>query len=174
MTVPIYIGATRPRMTKLAGEVADGILINVQNTEEWLREVTWPALAEGLDRGGRERSDIDVGLSVLCVVDDDPEVAFELARPGVAYFLQLPYTGDVVEHHGFGADLERYRAAAARGDRAAMAAAPSDGLVELLAVTGTAEQVWETLKRYDGWWITCRSRSSTASRSRSRSSRQSV
>src|SRR5262249_34442267 len=75
--VPIYLAALRPRMSALTGEIAEGVILNVQHTKDWLRDVLWPALYEGLERGGREAADLDVGILVMCVVDDDRAAAVE-------------------------------------------------------------------------------------------------
>ena len=49
---PVYLAAVGPVMTRLAGEVADGLLVHGFTTERYLRERTLPALARG-PRGGR-------------------------------------------------------------------------------------------------------------------------
>ena len=56
---PILVGAVGPRMTAVAGEVADGLLVHPVNTRRSLLELTMPALAEGAGSGradGRGRS----------------------------------------------------------------------------------------------------------------------
>ena len=52
---PVYLAAVGPLMTRLAGEVADGLLVHGFTTERYLREHTLPALAEGLALSGRSR-----------------------------------------------------------------------------------------------------------------------
>src|ERR687889_76730 len=52
---PVYLAAVGPLMTRLAGEVADGLLVHGFTTERYLRERTLPALEEGLAVGGRGR-----------------------------------------------------------------------------------------------------------------------
>ena len=52
----VYLAAVGPAMTRLAGEVADGLLVHGFTTERYLRERTLPALEEGLAASGRSRS----------------------------------------------------------------------------------------------------------------------
>ena len=48
-----------PRMTEVAGEVADGLIAHGFTTERYLREVTLPALGRGLAKAGRARADFE-------------------------------------------------------------------------------------------------------------------
>ncbi|MFD2351409.1 TIGR03617 family F420-dependent LLM class oxidoreductase [Nonomuraea ferruginea] len=57
---PIHLAAVGPLMTRLAGEVADGLIPHGFSTERYFREVTLPALEEGLARAGRDRSEVTV------------------------------------------------------------------------------------------------------------------
>ncbi|GIS97651.1 MAG: hypothetical protein CM1200mP24_09350 [Gammaproteobacteria bacterium] len=51
----VFLAAVGPRMTEVAGEVADGIIIHAFTTEKYLREVTIPAIERGLEKSGRSR-----------------------------------------------------------------------------------------------------------------------
>lgn len=58
----IYIGAARPAMARLAGEIADGVSY-VRVTNRYMREVLLPNIAIGLERSGRSWADIDIAAS---------------------------------------------------------------------------------------------------------------
>ena len=64
---PVYLAAVGPLMTRLAGEVADGLLVHGFTTERYLRERTLPALGDGLAASGRARSDVTISLPGLVV-----------------------------------------------------------------------------------------------------------
>src|SRR4051812_31708584 len=49
---PVHLAAVGPGMTRLAGEIADGLLAHGFTTARYLRERTLPALAEGLAAAG--------------------------------------------------------------------------------------------------------------------------
>ena len=149
-SVPIYLAATRPAMTELAGEVADGVIFNTISSTEWLRDTLIPRLERGLERAGRDRADFDIGVLLYCAIADDPQDAVELAKSGLAFYFPIPYFADVLEHHGFTAELDRGRKAAARRDVPGMIAAVSDEMVEAIAVAGTPDEVPEKLRRYEG------------------------
>ena len=49
----IFLGGVGPRMTEVAGEVADGFMVHPFSTEKFMRETTLPALERGLATSGR-------------------------------------------------------------------------------------------------------------------------
>jgi alkanesulfonate monooxygenase SsuD/methylene tetrahydromethanopterin reductase-like flavin-dependent oxidoreductase (luciferase family) len=147
--VPLYLGATRPRMAELAGEVADGVAFNAIHSVPWLRDVMSPALVAGLDRAGRRRRDFDAGILLYCAIADDEARAFDLARPGLAFYFAVPYFADVLRHHGWDKELERGREALARRDVVGATREVSDDMVEAMTIAGTPRQVREKLRRYE-------------------------
>ena len=44
----VFLAAVGPKMTEVAGEVADGVIVHAFTTEKYLRETTLPALERGL------------------------------------------------------------------------------------------------------------------------------
>ena len=64
---PIFLAAVGERMTEVAGEVADGMLVHGFTTERYLREVTLPALERGFAAGDRSRSDFQISYPGMVV-----------------------------------------------------------------------------------------------------------
>ena len=156
--IPLYLAPSRPGMARLAGEVADGAIFNVAHSLDWLRTVLIPALEHGLAAAGRERSEVELGCLVVCAIADSEQEAIELIRPGISFYFGVPYFDDLLEHHGFEAELEAGRAARADGDAEAAAQAVSDRLVRLVGLAGTASEVRERLRVYEGiadWVLVC-------------------
>ena len=56
------IGALGPRMTEVAAEVADGVLVMPFNSARHLAERTMPAIERGIEKGGRAPGDVEVDL----------------------------------------------------------------------------------------------------------------
>lgn len=150
--IPVYLGVTRPRMSELAGELAQGVIFNSVHTVEWIQEVNWPAIERGLARAGRDggRGGIDAGVRVYCAISEDEAEAVHLLRRSLAFFLPVPYFHDLLRHAGFGAELERGLAAVAAGDWDAAERAMTDEVVQRFAIAGTEKQVREQLRRYEG------------------------
>jgi len=145
--VPIHLAATRPRMTAIAAEIADGVLLNSIQPLPWIADVGARAIAEGLERAGRPRERFAVGLLRFCGIDDDRAVAYDHARRNIAFYFRIPYFRALLEPYGFGAELDAGEAALARGDAEAQAAAVSDEMVDALALAGTPDEVVAKLRR---------------------------
>ncbi len=88
--VPIYVAATGPRGIELAGEVADGALLNVglhPNNLARAREL----LAAGAARSGRDPGTLDVVFCASVVLHDDLAAAREQVRPICVQRLMEPH-----------------------------------------------------------------------------------
>jgi coenzyme F420-dependent glucose-6-phosphate dehydrogenase len=78
--VPIYIGASGPAATRLAGRVADGFITTSGKAPELYTDTLLPALADGLEKGGRAEGDVDTMIEVKVSFDTDLERAMQDTR----------------------------------------------------------------------------------------------
>ncbi|HVC13551.1 MAG TPA: LLM class flavin-dependent oxidoreductase [Acidimicrobiales bacterium] len=89
--VPIYIGATGDKMLELAGEIADGVVLNYLVSPDY-NERALGHLATGLERSKRRLEDLDRPQLVVCSVHEDETVALDMARQMVTQYLgQQPH-----------------------------------------------------------------------------------
>jgi len=141
---PVFTAGVGPRMTAVAGEVADGFLVHPVNSRRSLQELTLPALAEGAARAGRSLE----GFEVVCVTivvtgRDEAEVtrSREAVRRQLAFYGTTPAYQPVFALHGHG-DLRPELARLARADRwDDMAELIPDDLLEAIAVCGAPEEI---------------------------------
>jgi len=100
----IHVAGVGPRMTEVAGEVADGLIAHGFTTEKYLREVTLPAVARGLAKAGRSRSDFDISAPIIVVSGMD-EAAFlesrQIVKMQLAFYGSTPAYRPVLELHGW-------------------------------------------------------------------------
>ena len=82
--VPVYLGATSPRMLRLAGEVADGVLPLLFPPEHLA--VVRPMVEEGAASAGRSIDDVDLAACIWCSVSDDREAAEAVLKDKIAYY----------------------------------------------------------------------------------------
>jgi coenzyme F420-dependent glucose-6-phosphate dehydrogenase len=73
--VPIYIGASGPAATRLAGRVADGFITTSGKGHELYTDTLLPAVAEGASKAGRTAADLDLMIEVKVSFDPDHERA---------------------------------------------------------------------------------------------------
>ena len=89
--VPIYIGATGMQMMELAGEIADGVLLNYMVAPAYNAQAM-AALATGAERAGRTVDDLDRPQLVVCSVDRDRGLALDRSRELLTQYLgQQPH-----------------------------------------------------------------------------------
>lgn len=89
--VPIYIGATGPKMMALTGEIADGAVLNYLVSPQY-NEGALAQLEEGAKQAGRRLDDVDRPQLVVCSVDNDRKKALDGARKLVTQYLgQQPH-----------------------------------------------------------------------------------
>lgn len=89
--VPIYLGATGMQMMELAGEIADGVVLNYLVSPEY-NKTAIEALARGAEKAGRRWEDIDRPQLVVCSVHEDRATALDMARLMVTQYLgQQPH-----------------------------------------------------------------------------------
>ena len=149
---PVFLAAVGPRMTAVAGEVADGVLAHAFTTERYLREVTLPALGEGAARADRTVDDLAVALGLFLAsgYDEEEQAASEaFARGQIAFYASTPAYRAVLERHGWGelGDELTRRSKAGEWDR--MPELVDDDVLHTFAVVGPPDELAErVLARY--------------------------
>ena len=143
--LPIYVAALSPAMLRLAGEVADGVVLWLCNPR-YIADVVVPEVTAGLERAGRSAASFDVVAAVPGAYTDDPGAAYAAMRKDLIPYFGLPFYRAMIERSGFGEDISAYDAAA--GDLEAMQAAVSDGFLEELTAVGDDAALQAGLERY--------------------------
>lgn len=69
--VPVYIGASGPAATRLAGRIADGFITTSGKGHELYTGTLLPAVREGAEKAGRKLDDLDLMIEVKVSFDDD-------------------------------------------------------------------------------------------------------
>jgi 5,10-methylenetetrahydromethanopterin reductase len=95
--VPIYIGATGPKMMELTGEIADGAVLNYCVPPDY-NVHAMERLEAGAKKAGRSLDDIDRPQLVVCSVDEDEERALDTSRELLTQYLaQQPHIAKASE-----------------------------------------------------------------------------
>jgi len=155
--VPIYIGATGPNMMALAGEIADGVLLNYLVSPKY-NEGALAQLEKGLKMRGRRIEDIDRPQLVVASVDRDRKKALDGARKLVTQYLgQQPH---IMKASGVSQELldEIHRVltwpATEEQIENAMVLVPDD-VVQQVTASGTPEEVRAKVREYVAAGCTC-------------------
>lgn len=78
--VPIYIGASGPAATRLAGRMADGWITTSGKARTLYTDTLLPAFEEGIEKGGRADGEVDTLIEVKVSFDHDEQRALEDTR----------------------------------------------------------------------------------------------
>jgi len=148
----VFLAAVGERMTEVAGEAADGILLHGFTTERYVREVTLPALERGWAKAGKQRGDFELS-GPMFVVTGTNEEEYENARRGTKqqiafYGSTLAYRG-VLELHGWGDLQGELNRLSKQGDWVTMGELIDDDMLGTFAVAGEPEEIpGKLLARY--------------------------
>ena len=149
--VPIYIGATGPKMMELAGEIADGILHNFFTSTQYL-QLSLERARAGAQKAGRDLADLDMPQMVGIAMSADAEEARDAARHVVTMYIgQQPHIARVS-----GVDEELVQRIQDTmggwppkpGGIEAATLLVNDDVVDMLAVAGTPEMCRKRVQEY--------------------------
>lgn len=149
--VPIYIGATGPKMMELAGEIGDGVFHNFFTSAGYLRQ-SLQRVETGATRAGRKIEEIDMPQMMAVAMSEDAEAARAIARYDITMYMgQQPHIAkasgvdeEVIQriHDTMGGWPPREG-----GIEAAMALV-GDDIVDLLSAAGTPEMCRQRVQEY--------------------------
>ena len=155
--VPIYVGATGPKMMALTGEIADGVVLNYLVSPKY-NESALAQLEIGARRSGKTVNDIDRPQLVVCSVDSDRQKALDASRKLVTQYLgQQPH---IMKASGVSQDLldeiGQVLTWPATEDQIleAIKLVPDD-VVQMITASGTPAEVKAKVREYISSGATC-------------------
>ncbi len=156
--IPIYIGATGPKMLELSGEICDGPVLNYVVSPQYIRESV-ERVRVGAERAGKTLDDVDRPELLVCSLsDDDPDEAVMTGKSLVAYYLGTePH---IMKASGADPELvERVKEIvgwpATEADYRRAAHLIPDDLVRNLMAVGTAAECRAKVAEYVDAGVTC-------------------
>jgi probable F420-dependent oxidoreductase len=144
--VPIYVAALRARMLQVAGEVADGVILNWLAAEDVPRVVG--VVRESAAQAGRDPGAVEITARLLINVDPPGPEADVGVRRHVTAYLNVPVYRAYQEWLGRGAELGPMWQAWERGDRRAAVAAVPERVMSDLIVRGSMAEIRAHVQRY--------------------------
>lgn len=149
---PIWLGALGPRMTQLAGAVADGVWIHPFNTRRFVTTHTVPNLTLGAHEAGRSVEAVALGINAMVGVyrnGEEHEVAVNGCRFNLAFYASTPAYRVTLDDHGWGDLQPRLRQLTKQNRWADLGTEITDEVLTTIAVVGTpAECARQLAARY--------------------------
>lgn len=155
--VPVYIGATGPKMMELTGEIADGVVLNYCVPPEYNNQAM-ERLEAGAKKADRSMDDLDRPQLVVCSVDMDEDKALDTSRELLTQYLaQQPHIAkasgvsqDIVD------EIQSILGWPATHEQILQAKhLVSDELVTRVTASGTPEQARTKVQEYIDHGSTC-------------------
>ena len=147
---PILIAAVGPVMSRVCGEVANGLLGHPLASPRYLREAVAPEIAAGLKRAGRPSDACPITAMALVSIGDDAAAARRAARLQIAFYATTPSYKPILEMHGRGALPRDLRRAFVNRDPDRMAELIDDELLDAIAVAGRPDEAPDRLRAWEG------------------------
>jgi alkanesulfonate monooxygenase SsuD/methylene tetrahydromethanopterin reductase-like flavin-dependent oxidoreductase (luciferase family) len=144
--IPIYFAALALETSKLAGELADGLMLYMCAPERMRKSID--AANQVAKSLGRAEDSLTMTCGLPVFLHDDLSAAYETARRGLAFYGALPFYNRIMSRSGFAEPAARIMEAARRRDAKAMADAVTNDLADAVALVGPASRCIERLAAY--------------------------
>ena len=144
--VPIYLAALRPKMLELAGEIANGVILNLVPLE------LLPRMLEHIDTGakrsGRRVEDLEVVAFIYVFAGSDNETAeAEMANIAAGYF-STPVYSDFLKWMGYTNEAEAILEGFRERDRAKSLGAFTPEVLHKLGIIGDPDHCRRGIAEY--------------------------
>lgn len=143
--IPIYLAALSPTMLRLAGEIADGVLLWACPAS-YVQDVAIPEIGAGRAARGLDLTGFDIVPAVPSAVDVNRAAALDGVRNELHRYFGLPFYRAMFLVAGFADELTAFDAA--HPDREAQKLAISERFIDALCAIGDAAEVAAGVQRY--------------------------
>jgi 5,10-methylenetetrahydromethanopterin reductase len=148
--IPIYIAASAPKILKMSGRIADGVIVLVGTAPHFI-EAALKTIEAGAAEAGKTLDDIHIVLWTPTAIDEDRTKARDLVRAHVSRVAIRPLPAQVEPALEAAIDKirEQYNYYEHMNPEAAHADLVPDELVDLFALAGTPDECAQRLKEIE-------------------------
>jgi len=150
----IDISAVGPLMTKVAGQVADGVHVHPLHSMQYIENRLLPDLAAGATSAGRDPADIDLIIPVFACPGDSPEERASYvatAKRQIAFYGSTPNYAFQFDDLGFEGTTGRIREKMKAGELDTLGDLITDEMLEMFALVAPWDEMADRLlDRYKG------------------------
>ena len=150
---PIWVAALGPRMTKMASEVGDGLLIHPFHSGLFVHDHVMPMVEEGLKDSSRERTEFTISATPIVSTGstEEEQVQAQAAVRGMlGFYGSTPAYRVTLDAHGWGDLQNELHALTKAGRWSEVGAIIPDEVVDALVVQGEPHEIRDLLKKRYG------------------------
>ena len=146
---PIYLAAIGPKALRLAGAIADGVLLNAYTPTGYVRYAV-AQIREAALEAGRDPDSIDIACMLVVRLTEDPGSIWPSLKQRIVRLLEEPDVGEILlEKGGFDPSiLGPLRAAAQKDGGQGAIDLVSDEMVDSFYLVGGASRCKERIAEY--------------------------
>ncbi|MCX2973533.1 TIGR03617 family F420-dependent LLM class oxidoreductase [Halieaceae bacterium IMCC8485] len=146
---PVLLGALGPRMTEVAGEVADGLIVHPFNSMRFLQNNAMPAVLRGLEKSGRQRTDFILQINAIVITGETEEAisaATESVKGLLGFYASTPAYRPPMEAVGYEDLQPELNALSKQGKWDALGSYIDDDFLEHFTTRGAPGEIAAKLK----------------------------
>jgi probable F420-dependent oxidoreductase len=144
--VPIYVGALRPAMLRVAGEVGDGLAVNMFPSDALPRMLEH--FAAGAEKAGKDARSMEVVCRHQVLVTQDKDAARNLFRAGLTGYFATPVYNKYAAWYGFEEEARMIAEGFQKGDRELTRKGMSDRFIDSIGIFGSVEECRERIAEF--------------------------
>ena len=146
--LPIYLAGTGPKALRMAGAIADGVLLNAFTPTDYVRYAT-EEVRKGAQEADKEPDAVDIACVLAVRLTDDPEAIWPELKHRIVRLLAEPNVGEILlEKGGFDPSILGQLRALAESNREEAARLVSDDMVRSFYVVGSPADCKERITAY--------------------------
>lgn len=152
---PIMLGALGPKMTEVAGEVADGLIVHPFNSLPFLEEKALPAVKRGLEKSARSLDDFTLQVNAIIITGETEEeyvAAENSVKSLLGFYASTPAYAPPMEAVGLGDLQPTMNRLSKEGKWDELGSYVDDDFLDAFCTRGKPEEIAGLLKKkYAGY-----------------------
>lgn len=144
-SVPIYLAGLNPKMQQLAGEVADGTIVNML-TDDGIKEIR-ENIRIGAERTGRDPSKVGIYALSMTLCGQD-ETAIEAMKKTISFYCASTHYHHILTNAGYGQEAKRIKELWDQNKHDDAVKLVPDDLMKKLTLSGTPKEIRKRYKEY--------------------------
>ena len=145
----VLLSATGPLMTKVAAELADGMIMHPFSSEKYMSEVSMPAIQEGLRRSGRTLDEFIIDYAPMIATgttEEELNTSIAVVRDRIAFYGCTVAYKPVLDIHGWGELQDELIVLNRQHKTKQMSDLITDDMVRTIAIVGEPLEVIESMR----------------------------
>ena len=141
--IPFFLGLKGPKALNLAGEIADGVLLSIMTSKDYVRYAR-KKIAEGAEESGRKPEDVKIAAYLVINISENRVKAREQVKPLIGKYLGIHGVHPILTSSGMAEEeILPFRKALLEGKDASNLV--TDKLIDKFAIAGTKDECKEKI-----------------------------